>query len=79
MNFNKATDGLFDRVSHDDLAEVLRISVASIRQARLSPDAEAHRTPPQGWEKAVLRLARQREGHFRRLADELEKLLAREG
>ena len=36
MNFREATDGLFSRVSHEDLARALGVSVASIRQARLN-------------------------------------------
>lgn len=52
MDFQAATDGLFSRVDHEDLAKALGVSVASIRQARLKPDASARRrrlptgTPP---------------------------------
>lgn len=71
MNFKKATDDLFANVTHQELASELEVSVASIRQARLTGGALAHRAPPQGWERAVLKLARARERHFRRLADKL--------
>jgi hypothetical protein len=71
MTFNKATDRLFSRIDHKDLAKALGVSVASIRQARLSPDALAHRSPPPDWEKALLRLAEERVGHFRKLVEEL--------
>lgn len=71
MNFKKATDRLFSRVDHEHLAEALGVSVASIRQARLSPDALAHRSPPPDWENAVLRLAEERVSHFRKLIEEL--------
>jgi len=69
MTFKKATDGLFSRVDHEDLAKALNVSVASIRQARLSADALAHRSPPPDWEKVVLRLAEQRVLHFRKLIE----------
>jgi DNA-binding GntR family transcriptional regulator len=71
MNFKKATDRLFSRVDHQDLAKALKVSVASIRQARLSPDALAHRSPPRGWENAVLRLAEERVRHFQKLVEEI--------
>jgi hypothetical protein len=71
MTFKKATDRLFSRVDHEDLAKALGVSVASIRQARLSPDALARRSPPPDWEAAVKRLAEERVLHFRKLVEEL--------
>jgi hypothetical protein len=71
MTFKKATDRLFSRIDHEDLAKALKVSVASIRQARLSPDALAHRSPPPDWENAVLRLAEERVWHFRKLIEEI--------
>jgi len=71
MTFKKATDRLFSRVGHEDLAKALGASVAAIRQARLSPDALAHRSPPSDWETAVLRLAEERVSHFRKLVEEI--------
>lgn len=71
MTFKKATDRLFSRVDHEDLAKALSVSVALIRQARLSPDAIAHRSPPPDWEEAVLRLAEERVSHFRKLVEEI--------
>jgi hypothetical protein len=57
MNFREATDVLFDPIDHGALAEKLHVSVASIRQARLKPEAAAHRAPPREWERAVVALA----------------------
>jgi hypothetical protein len=71
MNFKQATDRLFSRVDHQDLAKALGVSVASIRQARLKPDALAHRSPPPDWENALVRLAEERVGHFRKLIEEI--------
>lgn len=67
MDFKKATDALFARLTHEDLAEALGVSVPSIRQARLGVDSAAHRGPPQGWERAVLRLAERQERYFHNL------------
>ena len=71
MNFKTATDRLFSRVDHKDLAKALGVSVASIRQARLRPDALAHRSPPPDWEKALIHLAEERVWHFRKLIEEM--------
>ena len=71
MTFKRATDRLFSRVDHEDLAKALNVSVASIRQARLNPDALAHRSPPPDWEDTVLRIADERVSHFRKLIEEL--------
>jgi hypothetical protein len=71
MNFKEATDGLFEPVSHEDLAALLGVSVASIRQARLAANARAHRNPPDKWEDAVIRLAEKRVFHYRQLIDQI--------
>jgi hypothetical protein len=72
MDFKRATDDLTAQVSHEELAKALGVSIPSVRQARLSDDAKAHRSPPEGWEAAVARLAKQRAEHFRRLAERLQ-------
>jgi hypothetical protein len=69
MDFKSATDILFGRVTHEDLAARLQMSVAIIRQARLSPAAHGHRQPPIEWRKAVVELAEKR-------AAELQQLVA---
>ncbi len=71
MDFKKATDGLFDRVEHEDLARTLGVSIASIRQARLNPEAKAFRAPPPNWKEALIRLAERRAAHYQRLAAKL--------
>ena len=72
MDFKKTTDDLFSAVTHDDLAQALGVSVALIRQARLDASAKARRTPPKGWQKAALRLARARVRHFESLSRRLQ-------
>jgi hypothetical protein len=71
-NFRKATDELFAVISHDELAKALGCSVATIRQARLDEAAKAHRSPPDGWEKVVARLADGKAGALGRLAAKLK-------
>ena len=57
MEFREATDELLSKVDHEQLADMLGVSVAAIRQARLVPSAKAHRPPPKNWRFAVIRLA----------------------
>jgi hypothetical protein len=73
MNFKNVTDELFSRIDHDDLAKALRVSVASIRQARLRPDAKAHRSAPPDWEKVALRLAEKQANRLQRLVAAIKK------
>lgn len=72
MDFKIITDALFDRVSHDDLAEHLGVSVAAIRQARLGVSAKARRAPPRGWERAVVDLAEKRIREYHELIGAIE-------
>lgn len=73
MDFKEATDGLFNRVDHEELATRLGVSVATIRQARLKPEAGAHRSPPPEWKDAVIRLAEERVWHYRKLIEEVRR------
>ena len=73
MDFKEATDGLFDRISHENLAEALGVSVASIRQARLPETAKAYRQPPTGWQDQIIRLSERRIMHYRQLIDRIRK------
>lgn len=73
MNFRDAVDRLGDRVAHEQVADALGVSIASVRQYRLPPKAKAHRTPPSGWQKTLARLAKERSKELRALAEELER------
>jgi DNA-binding GntR family transcriptional regulator len=73
MNFKRATDALFDRVSHEELASQIGVSVPAIRQARLEVSAKAHRSAPRGWEKAVVELAENRIRQYHELIGTLEQ------
>jgi len=42
------------------------------RGARLDPEGSSFRRPPDGWEKAIAKLARERAGELAKLAEELE-------
>jgi len=72
MHFKQATDGLFDRISHLELAKTLGVSVAAIRQARLNRTAKSYRGPPKGWQNAVIVLAQKRIGRLRELITALK-------
>lgn len=73
MTFQEATDQLAGRVTHEELAEELGVSVQAIRQARLDPSANGYRRPPDGWEAAVAKLATKRGGELKALAKALRE------
>jgi hypothetical protein len=73
MDFRHAVDRLGERVTHEEVAHALGVSVASVRQYRLSPKAKAHRSPPDSWQKVLAHLAKERSRELRALADELDR------
>lgn len=72
MDFRKITDDLFARVTADDFAREAKVSGQTVRQARLQESANAHRSPPPGWEKVAARLAERQAAHFAKLAARLK-------
>lgn len=72
MDFREAIDRLGERVTHEQAGQALGVSVASVRQYRLSSKANAHRSAPGGWAKVLARLARNRARELYDLADALE-------
>jgi hypothetical protein len=73
LGFKEATDVLLGTLSHEELASGLGSSVASLRQARLEPQARAFRKPPEGWELVVARLAELRAKRLQRLSKALQR------
>lgn len=71
MNFREATDELCTKMDHEDLARAMGVSTQTIRQARTPAGAGAHRSPPDGWEHAVIRLAEKQVWHYRKLIEQL--------
>jgi len=71
MDFKKATEELMSGMTRAQLAEALKVSEATVRQAKLDPSNNAHRSPPDGWEAVLARLARQRAAQLLKLADRL--------
>lgn len=71
MDFKKATDELMARVTRNDIAEALGCSEATVRQAKLDDGAKAHRSPPEGWERAVAQMAERQANRLQRLSQRL--------
>ena len=71
MNFMKASTRLIDRTTLSDLAAELGVSATLLSQARFPVRSPAHRSPPDGWEAALVKLARQRALELTDLADRL--------
>jgi hypothetical protein len=78
MNFKEATDGLFHRIRHAELAKMLNVSVAAIRQARLSRTAKAYRKPPRNWHQAIIKVAQERISRLQKLIVSLKRHYGRQ-
>jgi hypothetical protein len=73
MDYKRATDRLFDRITAEDLAAELGVSPNSIARARLDPATRGYRPPPAGWERGAARLAGEQAARLLRLQEELER------
>lgn len=73
MDFKAATDRLTDRVTADDIAKAFRIARNTVARARLDPSSPAYRSPPNGWQKVLARLAMKRSMELKALAEELKR------
>ena len=71
IDFIRATDELLSRVTLEDLAKATGKPLQSFKQARQSAEKDSHRSPPDGWESAALRLAERQAARFSRLAKAL--------
>ena len=71
MDFRDATDELTRCPNLADVSREAGVSDGLIRQARLDPKSTSYRRPPEGWQTAVGRLARERAAELVRLAEEL--------
>jgi acyl-CoA reductase-like NAD-dependent aldehyde dehydrogenase len=73
MDFKNAIENLCAPVTHQEVADALDVSRASVRQAMLAQGAKARRKPPEGWERIVCRIAEQRSAQLHRLAEKIRK------
>ena len=72
MDFKTTTDRIMEfGVPTRELGEALGLRPNTIRVMRLDPTSEHHRSPPAGWESALLQLMRGRSKELDALADEL--------
>ena len=73
MEFKEATDrATATCITLADVAEACGVTHHAIRRARLDAGASSFRSPPEGWEKALAKLARERAQQLVGLAEELE-------
>jgi hypothetical protein len=70
MDFKSATDLL--GLPAPELALAFGLQPQTIRQMRLAPEAASYRSPPAGWEKVIVRLARERGRELDQLVKALE-------
>jgi hypothetical protein len=60
VDYKRATDRLFERITAEDLAAELGVSQNAVARARLDPATRGYRPSPTGWERGAARLARER-------------------
>ena len=72
MNFKLATDRATGAcITLRDVAGAAGVSHNAIRRARLKRNGDSYREPPDGWEAAIAKLARERADELHKLAREL--------
>lgn len=73
MDFKTATDrATAARITLADIASEADVSDSKVRRARLDPSGPEYRSPPDGWENVLARLARKRAKDLQTLAADLE-------
>lgn len=73
MDFRTAANILGAQITTADIAQALDMSPHSIRQARLQEGAPGYRKPPDGWQKVLVRLAKERSRELKALIEALER------
>ena len=73
MDFREASSrAIGSCITLADIADELGPAPQTIRRARLDSKTRGYRPAPDGWEKAIAKLARERGGELVKLAEELE-------
>jgi len=73
VDFKTATDILTRRITAEEIAEAAGVSISTIARARLDPSTSAYRSPPEGWQEVLARLASERGSEFKELAEQLRR------
>ncbi len=73
MDFREASSRAIGAcITLTDIGVELSPAPETIRRARLDPKNRGYRPAPVGWEKAIVKLARERAAELVELAEELE-------
>lgn len=74
MDFHKASSkATAARITLADIAKAAKAPPQTLRRARMDPEAPNYRPPPDGWEKALAKLAEKRAKALLKLAAKLRK------
>jgi hypothetical protein len=73
MDFKAASDRITACITLADIAAASGGAESTIRQARLDPSTSSYRSPPDGWQAAIAKLATERAAELTRLAAELRE------
>jgi hypothetical protein len=71
VEFREALDAL--GLTAPEAAAAFGLQPQTIRLMRMDPSAAGYRRPPEGWEKVLAKLARQRGGELAQLAERLDR------
>jgi hypothetical protein len=74
MDFVKASSAITAGVTLGDLADELGVTTVDLSRARTDPSNRYHRLPPDGWEAAIAKLARQQADRLTRVADRVDSM-----
>ena len=78
IDFKRASDRVAAaRITLADMAKSVGVEHQTLRRARLDPESRSYREPPEGWEKAVAKLAQKRASDLIKLAEELRRAAER--
>jgi len=73
VDYKRATDRLFERITAEDLAAELGVSQNAVARARLDPATRGYRPPPADWERGAARLAGEQAARLLQLQEELQR------
>ncbi|MEX2472152.1 MAG: hypothetical protein WEA34_08245 [Gemmatimonadota bacterium] len=78
IDFKRASDrAAAARITLADMAKSVGVEHQTLRRARMDPESSGYRGPPEGWEKALAKLAQKRASDLIKLAEELRRAAER--
>lgn len=70
-DLREAMDRVTAKITLEDIAKAVGCGANTLRQSRMSPEAEGYRSPPAGLQRALHELCKERATYFTELAEQL--------